>query len=206
MNYGVVSMIDQEPAAGQISWSADYDDGPWEWFSHTTSPLPGWDVNASADVEMQFTSQLDIDDDLMATGSFVFTTTVAARTEGEVTGTLIMSEVADEGLVDLNASHAITDHETGMILLRSGSPLDEGRAISEITVLDATGIFAGIEQVGVVGWVLLGLLHQADLGGNRPAAEYSRSAVHRRFLSERCHRTVPPQTCSGKRRELASRL
>ncbi len=146
-NYGVLSMIDQ-PLPGQILWKGDYSDGPWNWMPHVSAPLPGWNANAVEDAAFQFTSELSIDEDLMATASFVITTTVVAREEENVVGTMVLSEVAGQGLLDLDASHALVDHETGMIFLRSGSPLDEGRAISEVTLADATGIFEGIEQVG----------------------------------------------------------
>ncbi len=146
-NYGVLSIIDQ-PQPGQISWSGDYSDQAWEWSPSEAAPLPGWDMNAMQFADMQFTSGLSIDEDFMATASFVTTTTVTARENGVVAGTLVLSEVAEQGLLDLNASRATVDNETGTILLRSGSLLDGGRPITDVTLIEATGIFSGIEQVG----------------------------------------------------------
>ncbi len=146
-NYGVLSIVDQ-PQPGQISWSGEYSDQAWQWLPSEAAPLPGWNMNATQVTNMQFTSELSIDDDLMATGSFVTTTTVTAREDGVVAGTLVLSEIAEQGLVDLNASRATVDNETGTILLRSGSLLDGGRPITDVTLIEATGVFSGIEQVG----------------------------------------------------------
>ena len=146
-NYGMMTMIDQ-PGLGQIVWSGDFFDGTWNWLPSEALPLPGWDENATQRLEMQFTSNLSVDQNLMATGSFAVLTTITSKEDGEVNGTLVLSETAEKGLLDLNASHAIVDDKTGMIFLRSGSALDEGRPITKVTLVDATGRFAGVEQIG----------------------------------------------------------
>ncbi len=146
-NYGMMTMIDQ-PGLGQIEWSGNYYDGTWNWLPNEAPPLPGWDLNVTQHVNMQFTSELSVDENLMATGSFVVLTTIISKEDGEVSGTLVLSETAENGLLDLNAAHAIVDDKTGMIFLRSGSALDEGRPITEVTLVDATGRFAGVEQIG----------------------------------------------------------
>lgn len=151
-NFGVENIIGGDIASGQILWRGNFAGNPWDWLpSELTSesaPLPGWDQYAVLDTEMQITSPITVDENLIGRASFIATTTLTAHANDQPSGTLVLSEVAEAGLIDFDASRANVDTDAGVIRLASGSPLDNDRPITEVTLLEATGVFAGIQQVG----------------------------------------------------------
>lgn len=146
-NYGTLTLVDQ-PVPGTLNWNGEFASGPWDWFPSESPPLPGWDGNATQQWEMQITSEFSVDENLLATASFSTLTNIVSIENGEIVGSLVLNEIAESGLIDLNAAHATVDEESGTILLPSGSELDEVRAITQVTLVEATGRFADLVQIG----------------------------------------------------------
>lgn len=123
-----------------------YAEAPWSWYSGPDDPpAPFWNGNATIVEENMFTGPPVFDAELVGTIPYAGTRTLQAREEGNpevVIGTMVWSLVA-AAVIDFNASRAIVDEDTGLIMLKGGQAhLPEGEPIATYTFVGETGVFA----------------------------------------------------------------
>ncbi len=141
-DYGSGTTI--ELAVGKGIWQLNWGQGPWTWSDSTDQPL--LDPNVSAILDLRTTAPADVSADLIATLPIAGTLTLSAHDEvyKDVTiGTMVLSG-AGINVIDINASRVIVDEGAGMFLA-SFHPPDPKLTL---TLEEATGVFAYINQVG----------------------------------------------------------
>lgn len=130
--------------AGGATWQLNWGQGPWTWSDSTGQPL--LDSNVSAILDLRTTAAADVSDDLMATLPIGGTMTLSAHDPNNkdiVIGTMTLSG-AGINVIDLNASRVIVDESSGMFL----APFHAPDPKLTMTLNEATGVFAYVEQVG----------------------------------------------------------
>jgi len=141
-DYGSGTTI--ELFAGGAVWQLNWGQGPWTWSDSTDQPL--LDPNVSAILDLRTTAPADVSADLIATLPIAGTLTLSAHDEDykDVTiGTMVLSG-AGINVIDINASRVIVDEGSGMFLAPFHPP---GPKVT-LTLDEATGVFAYIDQVG----------------------------------------------------------
>lgn len=141
-DYGSGTTI--ELFAGGAIWQLNWGQGPWTWSD--SNDLPLLDPNVSAVLDLRTTAPADVSADLIATLPIAGTLTLSAHDEKykDVTvGTMILSG-AGINVIDINASRVIVDEGSGMFL----APFHPPEPKVTLTLDEATGVFAYIDQVG----------------------------------------------------------
>ena len=146
-DYGSGTTI--ELAVGKGIWQLNWGQGPWTWSDSTGQPL--LDPNVSGILDIHATAPADVSADLIATLPIAGTLTLSARDENykDVTiGTMVLSGTGINA-IDINSSRILVDEGCGMFLAPFHPPVPN----LMLTLEEATGVFACIDQVG--DWVLL---------------------------------------------------
>lgn len=132
-----------ELAVGKGIWQLNWGQGPWIWSDSTGQPL--LDPNVSGLLDLQTTAPADVSADLIATLPIVGTLTLSAHDEiykDVIIGTMVLSGTCIEA-IDINASQVLVDEGSGMLL----APFHLDPKLT-LTLDEATGVFAYIDQVG----------------------------------------------------------
>ncbi len=133
-----------ELAVGKGIWQLNWGQGPWTWSEVVGLPL--LDSNVSGILDIHSTAPADVSADLFATLPIAGTLTLSAHDEKyrDVTiGTMVLSGVGIN-VIDINASRVIVDEGSGMFFAPFHPP---GPKVT-LTLDEATGVFAYIDQVG----------------------------------------------------------
>ena len=141
-DYG--SGITTELFAGGAIWQLNWGQGPWTWFDSAYQPL--LNSNVSGVLDLRTTGAADVSADLVATLPLAGTLTLTAHDEDYkdvTTGTMTLSATGIN-VIDINASRVIVDEASGMFL----APFPPPEPKVTLTLDEATGVFAYIEQVG----------------------------------------------------------
>jgi hypothetical protein len=141
-DYGSGTTI--ELFAGGATWQLKWGQGPWTWSELTGLPL--LDSNVSGILDLRTTASAAVSTDLIATLPIAGTLTLSAHDEDyeDVTiGTMVLSG-AGINVIDINASRVLVDEGSGMFL----APFHPPAPKVTLTLEEATGVFAYINQVG----------------------------------------------------------
>lgn len=130
--------------AGKGTWQMNWGQGPWTWCTVAGQPLLG--ANVSGILDIHTTAAAKISADLVATLPIAGTLTLSAYDKanpGVLIGKMVLSGTG-VNIIDINASRALVDEGTGMLLTPFRAPGPE----MALTLNEATGVFAYIKQVG----------------------------------------------------------
>jgi hypothetical protein len=133
-----------ELVSGKGVWQTNWGQGPWTWSDNADAPL--LDPNVSGVLDIQTTAAADVSADLVATLPIAGTLTLSAHDDinkDVVIGTMVLSG-AGVNVIDINASRVLVDEGSGMSLAPFHPPGPE----MTLTLDEATGVFAYIEQAG----------------------------------------------------------
>lgn len=141
-DYGSGTTI--ELVVGKGIWQIEWGQGPWTWQDSTGPPL--LDTNVSGLLDIHVTAPSQISPDLLVTLPIAGTLTLSAHDDGndDVTvGTMVLSG-AGINVVDIHPSHVLVDEAGGMLM----APFNPPDPKVMLSLDEATGVFAHIEQVG----------------------------------------------------------
>ncbi|MCP4454969.1 MAG: hypothetical protein GY809_26210 [Planctomycetes bacterium] len=174
-DYGSGTTI--ELVVGKGVWQINWGQGPWTWSDSDDAPL--LDANVSGLLDIHTTAPADISADMVATMPIAGTLTLHAcdpANPDNVIGTMLLSG-AGKNVIDINAARVIMDEGSGMFM----TPFPAPEPKMTLTLEEATGVFAYIEQAGewelslagsYAGPLIAGAELQdnilAGLGGNVP--------------------------------------
>jgi len=156
-NYSVdgQTVLKNNPEGAPIGsiWSGRYASGPWTWLDETAPATPFWHANVTAVSDGFFTGPPSLDENMVLLMPYAATYTISAHegtNTGPVIGTMVFDMATPGNVVDYDASNAIVDEETGMIMIRFGHPVPGGEPFAILTLTAETGVFAedGIDLVG----------------------------------------------------------
>lgn len=168
-DYGSGTTVELTSGAGV--WQVNWGQGPWTWFDPIGASILDSTVTGVFDVHT--TAPADISADLVATLPIEGTLTLSSHDPGDpgtVTGTMVLSG-SGQTVIDINASRVFVDEEGGMFM----APIKPLDSKSALTLQEATGIFADIEQIDdwdlyVAGWYAAPLIEGLALQDNIFAA------------------------------------
>ena len=141
-DYGSGTTI--ELAVGKGIWQLNWGQGPWTWFDSVGQPL--LDPNVSGLLDIHATAPADVSVDLIATLPIAGTLTLSAHDENYkdvIIGTMVLSGTGINA-IDINASRVLVDEGSGMAF----APFHPPDPKLTLTLDEATGVFAYIDQVG----------------------------------------------------------
>lgn len=133
-----------ELRVGKGTWQINWGQGPWTWFVGEGDSLLGPNVTALLDIHT--TAPADISADVVATLPIAGSLTLTAhdpQNRDNVIGKMVLSG-SGINVIDLNASRVIVDEGSGMAM----TPFPAPEPKMALTLDEATGVFAYIEQVG----------------------------------------------------------
>jgi hypothetical protein len=168
-DYGSGTTI--ELVSGKGTWQLNWGQGPWTWSNNEGAPLLS--SNVSSVLALQTTAPAKVSADLVATLPVAGTLTLAAHDQNNgntVIGTMVLSG-AGVNIVDLNASRVVVDEGSGMGMAPFHPPGPE----VTVTLNEATGVFAYIQQAGdwrleLAGLYAMPLMQEGKLQDNIMAA------------------------------------
>ncbi|MCH8120489.1 MAG: hypothetical protein IIC00_12265 [Planctomycetes bacterium] len=141
-DYGSGTTI--ELTVGKGIWQLNWGQGPWTWSDSTDQPL--LDPNVSGILDLRTTAPADVSAELIATLPIAGTLTLSAHDEtykDVIIGTMVLSGTGIN-VIDINASRVIVDEGSGMFL----APFHPPAPKLTLTLDEATGVFAYIDQIG----------------------------------------------------------
>jgi hypothetical protein len=147
--------------AGKGTWQMNWGQGPWTWSTDSGQPLLG--TNVSGILDIHTTAAAQISADLVATLPIAGTLTVSAYdkvNKSVLIGKMVLSGTG-VNVIDINASRALMDEGTGMLLTPFRAPGPE----MTLTLDEANGVFAYVKQVGNWRLQLAGLYAGALMKG-----------------------------------------
>jgi hypothetical protein len=134
--------------SGAGIWQINWGQGPWTWYPKDHDPMLNSQVKCIFDVHT--TAPASISPDLVATLTVAGTATFTAfdaQNPAITTGTMILSGTGINR-IDINASRVFGDPATG-IFQAAFKALDPKL---DMTLVEATGIFAGLQQSNPWQW------------------------------------------------------
>ena len=141
-DYGSGTTI--ELAVGKGIWQLNWGQGPWIWSDSNGQSL--LDPNVSGLLDLHATAPADVSADLIATLPIAGTLTLSAHDEiykDVIIGTMVLSGTGINA-IDINASRVLVDEGSGMAF----APFHPPDPKLTLTLDEATGVFAYIDQVG----------------------------------------------------------
>lgn len=141
-DYGSGTTI--ELAVGKGIWQLNWGQGPWTWSDSTSQHL--LDPNVSGLLDIHATAPADVSADLIATLPIAGTLTLSAHDENYkdvIIGTMVLRGTGINA-IDINASRVLVDEGSGMAF----APFHPPDPKLTLTLDEATGVFAYIDQVG----------------------------------------------------------
>ena len=141
-DYGSGTTI--ELAVGKGIWQLNWGQGPWTWFDCIGQSL--LDPNVSSILDIHATAPADVSADLIATLPIAGTLTLSARDDNYKDVTIGKMVLSGTGInaIDINASRVLVNEGCGMFL----APFPPPEPKVTLTLDEATGVFAYIDQVG----------------------------------------------------------
>jgi hypothetical protein len=143
--------------AGQALWDQTWGGGPWTWFkpaSATNVKFLGENVVGSYETTSADPSQLDSEKVVRFTYKGKLTISALAGPGSQDVVGQIIGDINGLFVADLNAERATFD-EQGNIVITFGAGL-HSEPDATITVVEKTGVFADIKQVGTWRWYMKG--------------------------------------------------
>ncbi len=145
--------------AGGGLWDQDWGGGPWDWHecpAEINAVFLG--DNVSGEFETTTAGAPLIDENLVLSFDFGghITLTKSNETNAEEIEGQILGDVDGTFVADLNAEHATLDADGNIVIAFGTSVHDAPDAL--ISVTEATGVYADIQQAGQWAWYVNGVL------------------------------------------------
>lgn len=145
--------------AGGALWDQVWASGPWAWHEcpeHATAQLLG--DNVSGELETTTAGAPSIDENMILSFDFGGHMTLISQSTGDRNGSdgRILGDVDGTFVADINAEHATLDADGNIVIAFGTSVHDAPDAL--ITVTEATGIYADIQQAGQWAWYVDGTM------------------------------------------------
>lgn len=138
-DYGSGTTI--EIGIGKGLWQTSWGQGPWTWSTGVGDPL--FDNTVSGTLDLHAIAPADVSDDHVITMYVEGLLDVSAYDGETVVGTMSLSGTG-VNVIDGNAERVIVDEPAGMFL----APFNPPEPHLTMNLDEATGVFAGISQVG----------------------------------------------------------
>lgn len=131
----------------EVYWQDRYGQGPWSWYPSTAPAMFDENVTSTTSVFVTGLPTVDLDA-LLVSFPVLLNHSINAHDPmdaSNITGTMELTGNT-MAIFDVDASHAQVDESLGMIIIALGNTSASQPA--QMTLLEATGVFADIEQVG----------------------------------------------------------